>query len=198
MDPFSLGCTILSFGGAVCVSRPSFLFGSQKDDVANGSGWAVLGGLGAAGSQAMVYVAVRKMQKLDHRVVIHYFFIASLAFSAAGVAATGEGFVWVMPLSMWAVAVSTGLLGHFGQLFMTKGFQLESVVIASVTRYLDIVFVFIWETALQQVPVNPWSVAGALIICGVQSLSQSVRPNINNQVSWLELVLNFRTPTKGH
>ncbi|OQR83668.1 Drug/Metabolite Transporter (DMT) Superfamily [Achlya hypogyna] len=166
IDRFSLACAILSFGGVVCVSRPTFLFGAQDEAVTNGSKLAVLGGLGSASAQAMVYVAVRKLQRLDFLVVIHYFFLTSLLLSTIWITTIEEGFVWAMPPSTWAVAVSTGVLGYLGQLFMTKGFQLENVGIASVMRYLDIVFVFIWEVTLLHEPINPWSIVGALIICG--------------------------------
>jgi len=48
---------------------------------------------------------------------------------------------------------------------MTKGFQLENVGIASVMRYLDIVFVFFWDILLLREAVNVWSIVGACIIC---------------------------------
>jgi drug/metabolite transporter (DMT)-like permease len=65
---------------------------------------------------------------------------------------------------MWTICVVSGVLGFLGQVFLTKGFQLESVGIASVMRYLDIVFVFLWDTLLLREKINGWSFVGAAII----------------------------------
>lgn len=71
-----------------------------------------------------------------------------------------------MSVDVWLAVLGTGFLGFVGQLFLTRGFQLESAGTASVMRYLDVVFVFIWDITLLHEQVNEWSAVGALIICG--------------------------------
>ncbi|OQS07564.1 Drug/Metabolite Transporter (DMT) Superfamily [Thraustotheca clavata] len=165
LDPVCLTCALISFGGVICVSRPTFLFGEQDEAVVNGSKFAVLGGLLAASAQALVYVSVRKLKELHFLVVINYFFLTCLIFSGFWMWIFQENFVWPQSASIWASVIASGVFGYFGQLFLTKGFQLESVGIASIMRYLDIVFVFIWDGLLIQEPINKWSILGALIIC---------------------------------
>lgn len=71
-----------------------------------------------------------------------------------------------MAWDVWLAVLGTGFLGFVGQLFLTRGFQLENAGTASVMRYLDVVFVFIWDATLLHERVSEWSVVGALIICG--------------------------------
>lgn len=71
-----------------------------------------------------------------------------------------------MTTDVWLAVMGTGWLGFLGQLFLTRGFQLEKAGAASVMRYLDVVFVFIWDSALLHEHVSLWSVLGAAIICG--------------------------------
>lgn len=67
--------------------------------------------------------------------------------------------------TLWAVIVACGANTFLGQFFLTKGLQLEKAGIASTMRYLDVVFVFIWDAALLDETISVWSVIGALIIC---------------------------------
>jgi drug/metabolite transporter (DMT)-like permease len=66
---------------------------------------------------------------------------------------------------MWLAVIGSGVTTFLGQLFLTRGFQLEKAGIASVMRYLDVVFVFIWDACLLREKINYWSVVGAAIIC---------------------------------
>lgn len=49
-------------------------------------------------------------------------------------------------------------------MFLTRGFQLEKAGVAAVMRYLDVVFVFIWDSIILGEHINHWSIVGALII----------------------------------
>ncbi|RLN26270.1 hypothetical protein BBJ28_00004538 [Nothophytophthora sp. Chile5] len=66
---------------------------------------------------------------------------------------------------LWRAIIGCGICTFGGQMFLTKGFQLEKAGIASVMRYLDVVFVFIWDSTILGERINHWSVVGALIIC---------------------------------
>ncbi|KDO33950.1 hypothetical protein SPRG_01228 [Saprolegnia parasitica CBS 223.65] len=141
IDPISFSCALCSFLGVVCVSRPSFLFGESADDGVHGSKFAVVGGLCAAASQALVYVVVRGLKGLHFMVVIQYFMLTCTMGSGLWMLLVEQRINVALTADVWAAAVATGVFGFMGQLFMTKGFQLENVGIASVMRYLDIVFV---------------------------------------------------------
>ncbi|OQR83657.1 Drug/Metabolite Transporter (DMT) Superfamily [Achlya hypogyna] len=164
IDPISFGCAICSFVGVVFVSRPTILFGEHDTDV-HGSKFAVVGGLCAAATQALVYTVVRGLKGLHFMVVIQYFMLTSTVGSGLWMLLVEQRINVTLTGDVWAAAVATGVLGFVGQLFMTKGFQLENVGIASVMRYLDIVFVFIWDITLLREAINLWSVLGAVIIC---------------------------------
>lgn len=71
-----------------------------------------------------------------------------------------------MTTGVWFAVLGTGWLGFLGQLCLTRGFQLENAGAASVMRYLDVVFVFIWDSTLLHERVSAWSLLGAVIICG--------------------------------
>lgn len=58
----------------------------------------------------------------------------------------------------------SGLFAFVGQVFLTMGFQQSKAGIASVMRYLDVVFVLIWDIVLLGEHVNMYSVIGAAII----------------------------------
>ncbi|RQM25662.1 hypothetical protein B5M09_006866 [Aphanomyces astaci] len=161
IKPVDFALAIFCFSGVVFVARPVFLFGDEAVDymankkVVQGSKFAVLGGLASAACQASAYVAIRHIKSLNFIVVIHYFMLACSVLS---------GLTLELPLNVWWLCVSTGVFGFLGQLCMTKGFQLENVGIASVMRYLDIVFVFVWDVTLLHEQISVWSFVGAAII----------------------------------
>ncbi|ETW04727.1 hypothetical protein H310_03876 [Aphanomyces invadans] len=167
IKPVDFALAIMCFGGVVFVARPAFLFGDQAAAAGpsvHGSKFAVLGGLGAAACQASAYVAIRHIKALNFIVVIHYFMLACSVMAAAWVVGIEGGFSVDLPSKVWWLCVSTGVFGFLGQLCMTKGFQLENVGIASVMRYLDIVFVFVWDVILLHEKISVWSFVGATII----------------------------------
>lgn len=65
---------------------------------------------------------------------------------------------------LWAVIAACGATTFLGQLFLTKGLQLEKAGVASAMRYLDVVFVFTWDALLLHERISRWSVLGAAII----------------------------------
>lgn len=69
----------MSFGGLICVVRPSFIFGYEHNTAATDGSWlsicsALLGAIG----QAFVFVTVRKLKNIHFLVIVHYFMLASI------------------------------------------------------------------------------------------------------------------------
>ncbi|TYZ60825.1 hypothetical protein PybrP1_002209 [[Pythium] brassicae (nom. inval.)] len=137
IDPLSLACALTSFVGLVCV---------------------VLG-------QALVYVLVRKLRHLGVSVILHYFMLFSTIMSLIYIAVVEQRFVVPDSLALWSNVVGSGVFTFFGQMLLTKGFQLENAGVASVMRYLDVVCVFVWDALLIRERINHWSIIGAAIIC---------------------------------
>ncbi|KAF0684530.1 Aste57867_23529 [Aphanomyces stellatus] len=174
IKPVDFALAISCFGGVVFVARPAFLFGDTESPitVTHGSKYAILGGLAAAAFQSSTYVVIRRLKSFNFLVVIFYFMLVTSVLSATWIVAlegvrlsSMSGFQsGSLSTNVRWTCVGTGFLGFIGQLCMTKGFQLENAGIASVMRYLDIVFVFVWDTTLLHEHINPWSFVGAAII----------------------------------
>ena len=85
----------------------------------------------------MVYVVIRKIGKKDHPVVIVNYFM----FFSALVGGILAIFQWVRPKGVeWIALLSLGLFGYFGQLYMTKAFQLAKTSFVAPFKYLEVVF----------------------------------------------------------
>ncbi|KAJ0406800.1 hypothetical protein ATCC90586_000853 [Pythium insidiosum] len=168
VDPVSFVCALLSFGGLVCVVRPGFIFGYDHATAEMDGSWIAIASaiLGAIG-QAFVFITVRKLQGINVHVIVHYFMLFSVVGSAVYMAFVQRRFVMPTTFQLWAAVISGGIFTFLGQLFLTKGFQLEKAGIASVMRYLDVVCVFLWDDVLLGEVINSWSVVGAgiIIVC---------------------------------
>jgi drug/metabolite transporter (DMT)-like permease len=70
-----------------------------------------------------------------------------------------------MSLANWLAVLGVGLFSFVAQSLYTRGFQIEKVGVASIMTYLDVVFVFIWDSTLLREHINPWSFLGAAIVC---------------------------------
>ncbi|KAL3663385.1 hypothetical protein V7S43_011790 [Phytophthora oleae] len=171
IDKPSFACAILSFSGLLCVVRPSFIFGTTHATADTDGSWIAIGSalLGAIG-QAFVYISVRKLRGIHYMVVVYYVLLFSIVGSLSYVLLVQRAFVMPSTISVWAGVLSSGVFTFVGQLLLTKGFQLEKAGIASVMRYLDVVFVFIWDSFLLGERINHWSIVGAIIICACTSV----------------------------
>lgn len=65
---------------------------------------------------------------------------------------------------MLLAVVASAAVSCVGSVFLTLGFQQENAGIASVMRYFDVLFVFIWDTTLLGEKSNSYSVFGGLVI----------------------------------
>ncbi|KAF4038935.1 EamA-like transporter family [Phytophthora infestans] len=154
---------VTSFIGVLFVTRPAILFPSQ----ATGSSaplLAIVCAMGSSLSQAIVYIAMRKMKDLDNLLVTHYFLMFG-SFYAIFI-------VWVLGVKLELPTEPGFLFSIFGcaffsligQWFLTKGFQTVKAGIASVMRYFDVVFVMCLDALVLGETVNLYSVIGAAVI----------------------------------
>ncbi|EQC33967.1 hypothetical protein SDRG_08646 [Saprolegnia diclina VS20] len=168
IDVVNFFCALCCFGGVVVVSRPTFLFGEDPDADQKVLGpyaaFAVWTGLLSALMSALDYVFVRKLVGMHLLAIVHYFSLSCMAGSAIAMVLWPETVTFDLSWDLWLSAIGSGVLGFLGQVCLTKGFQLESVGIGSVMRYLDIVFVFIWDILFLHEFISPLSVVGTAII----------------------------------
>ncbi|MDQ3605479.1 MAG: DMT family transporter [Gemmatimonadota bacterium] len=151
---------LFGMAGVLLIARPSFLFGErlvQLDPLVVAV--ALAGALFSAGA----YVTVRRLGATEHPLVIVFYFPlvtipASLPFAAAR-------WVWPTPLE-WLVLLGVGIATQIGQIYLTKGLQLEPAGRATAVGYLQIVFAAVWGLLFFAERPDAWSLAGALLIIG--------------------------------
>lgn len=155
-----IALTVASLGGVLLVARPSFLFGGE------GAGLDPLGvtaALFGAVFSASAYVLVRRLRQEEPMVVVFWFglmsILMSLPFLAHGSTRLPVGWEWLILLGV-------GLSTHFGQVFLTRGLQLESAGRATAVGYLQILFAAVWGLLLFRERPDLWTGAGALVIVG--------------------------------
>ena len=97
-------------------------------DLVLGVSGAVFGGL--------VYVMIRKIGNTEHpMVVINYFML-----SAAVLAGIGMIPFWRTPVSSeWLTILAVGILGYFGQVYMTKALQMELTSRVAPVKYAEVI-----------------------------------------------------------
>lgn len=117
--------------------------------------------LAAAVFSGSVYVVIRKIGKSEHPLVIVYYFM---------VLSTLVGFLlalndWVWPQGgEWAILLSLGVFGFFGQLFMTKAFQLARTNQVAPFKYLEVVFTVVIGITWFHDFYGFWSYVGLIMI----------------------------------
>ena len=123
--------------------------------------------LAAAVLSGLVYITITKIGKSDHPIVIiNYFMFTATVFG--GLMAIPY---WSNPTGIdWLLLSGLGVFGFFGQLFMTKAFQIAANNLVAPFKYLEVLFTglvgFLWLNELY----NWWSVLGiVLIILGLVS-----------------------------
>lgn len=111
----------------------------------------------------LVYIIIRKIGSREHPVVIVNYFMC-IATIIGGV---GAIFNWKTPVGIdWFLLSSLGVFGYFGQLFMTKAFQMgETNAIASL-KYLEVFFAVIVGVLFLGEEYIVWSFVGMAMIIG--------------------------------
>jgi len=130
ITPLQWGCFLLAFLGVLLIkgfdSRVSFL----------GLGLIIF----SAFFSGMVYIIIRKIGQGDHPLVVVNYFM----FTATCVGALFSIFNWQSPIGIeWVILLSMGIFGFFGQLFMTKAYQIASIGTVAPMKYFEAVFALI-------------------------------------------------------
>ncbi|MDG1730824.1 MAG: DMT family transporter [Algibacter sp.] len=113
----------------------------------------------------LVYIVISKIGKGDHPVVVvNYFMVISTILG--GLLSINN---WVNPQGMeWLMLCGLGFFGYFGQLYMTKAFQIASTNQVAPLKYLEVVFTLLLGTLLFSEVYTLFSLLGiAMIIFGL-------------------------------
>ncbi|MDY8136168.1 DMT family transporter [Aquimarina sp. 2201CG5-10] len=96
--------------------------------------------LSSAVFSGLVYIIINKIGKRDHPVVVVNYFMW-IAVVVGGVLSI---FNWTTPKGLeWALLLSLGVFGYFGQLFMTKAFQSQATNKIVSLKYVEVIFTMI-------------------------------------------------------
>jgi drug/metabolite transporter (DMT)-like permease len=148
-----------SMAGVVLIARPEFLFGGGHAIPLSYTVIAVAGAVFSASS----YVTVRRLRETDHPLVVVLYFTLVTVPLALPLALLN----WVWPsVAEWAVLIGVGITTQMGQVYFTRGLQLEPAGRATAVGYLQIVFAALWGVILLGERPDAWSVAGAAVIIG--------------------------------
>lgn len=113
----------------------------------------------------LVYIIIRRIGSREHPVVIVNYFMCI----AAIIGGTGAIFDWRTPVGIdWLLLLSLGIFGYFGQLFMTKAFQMGETNLIAPLKYLEVFFAVIVGVVFLGEEYLVWSFAGmGMIITGL-------------------------------
>lgn len=113
----------------------------------------------------LVYIVISKIGKDEHPVVIVNYFMV-IASIVGGVLSIND---WVTPVGKeWVLVFGLGCFGYFGQVYMTKAFQIVKTNQIAPFKYLEVIFTLLLGVALFSEVYSFWSLLGiALIITGL-------------------------------
>ena len=142
---------LLAFGGVIVLK-----FSEIK---INSFGLSLI--LGSAFFGGLVYILLNKIGKTEHPLtVVNYFMVFSTI--VGGILSI---FNWkTIQKEDWLPLLSMGLFGFYGQLYMTKAFQIGSVNIIAPLKYIEVIFSVILGVILLQEVYDIWSILGILMI----------------------------------
>lgn len=94
-------------------------------------------GISGAAFGGIVYVLIRKIGQKEHpMVIINYFML--LATGLSGMAMIPY---WITPIGVeWFSLLMIGIIGFFGQVYMTKAFQIELASRIAHIKYIEVVY----------------------------------------------------------
>lgn len=155
-----IALVLASLLGVVLIARPSALFGGAA---ARLDLFAVGVALAGAVFSAAAYVTVRNLGRTEHPLVIVFYF--TLVTVPASLPAVALEAVWPTPME-WAVLLGIGLSAQAGQVYLTRGLQLEPAGRATAVAYLQVVFAGLWGLMVFGERPDAWAIGGALVILG--------------------------------
>ncbi|MDQ3388698.1 MAG: DMT family transporter [Gemmatimonadota bacterium] len=157
-------CVALSFAGVVLVARPSFLFGGGSGLDPLYVAIALAGALFSAGA----YTTIRTLTGEHPHVIVFYLPLVTVP---ATIPLVVGDLVWPTPLE-WLVLLGVGVTTQIGQVYLTRGLQMERAGKATAVGYLQIVFAVSWGALFFGERPDFWALVGAaLIVAGTLALS---------------------------
>jgi drug/metabolite transporter (DMT)-like permease len=161
MRPVEAAMVAASLTGVLLIARPAFLFGSGEHrlDLV-----AVTVALFGAFFSACAYVTIRQLGRTeDPLVIVFYFTLVTVPAAVPGVVIAGP----VLPTAIeWVALLGVGLTAQAGQVYLTRGLQLEPAGKATAVGYLQIVFAAAWGILFFAEYPDGWAVTGAVVILG--------------------------------
>jgi drug/metabolite transporter (DMT)-like permease len=158
MRPREVALAAASLAGVVLIARPSFLFGAAAPRL---DLLAVAAMLAAAIFSAGAFVTIRKLGRTEHPlVIVFYFTLVTVPASLPGALA---GFV--LPTGReWWMLLAVGLAAQAGQVYLTRGLQLEPAGRATAASYLQVVFAAVWGALVFREIPDAWTVGGSVVV----------------------------------
>lgn len=140
---------------------------------------AALFGIAAAIFSGAAGVCIRFLSKKHHSYEIILYFMATA--TVISVPLMWNEFV-VPTLIEWFFLLSIGLISLLAQIFLTRAFTHENVVLVEVVRYIGIIFNAFWGFVIWS-EIPQWYVifGGALIISGCVMLSTKLGNRFNSK-----------------
>lgn len=146
---------LMAFGGVIILKYSSLQINTIGLSIILGS--AIFGGL--------VYIVINKIGTSEHPItIVNYFMLFSTIIG--GLLSI---FNWKTPLAKdWIPLLSLGVYGFFGQLYMTKAFQITTINKIAPLKYIEVIFTVIIGVLLFKEVYNIWSLIGiSMIVCGL-------------------------------
>ncbi|MFT4569715.1 MAG: drug/metabolite transporter (DMT)-like permease [Hyphomicrobiaceae bacterium] len=156
--------------GLVLIAKPAFLFGAgvALDPVAL---WAAVVG---AVLTSVAYVLVRQLAMKEHPLVIVFYF--PLVTVPATLPFVMTHFVAPRGIE-WLLLAGVGLATQAGQVWLTRGLQMESAGRAAATSYLQVIFATFWGALwFGQFPDGVAIVGGVLLVGATLAVALETDP----------------------
>lgn len=117
----------------------------------------------AALFSGLVYIIISKIGKSEHPVVVvNYFMI--IATIVGGILSINN---WVNPEGIeWFLLFLLGFFGYFGQVYMTKAFQIGSTNQIAPLKYIEVIFTVLFGLFIFNEIYTFWSILGIVLIIG--------------------------------
>jgi drug/metabolite transporter (DMT)-like permease len=149
--------TLLALLGVALVARPGPLAGSDWGL----DPFATAVAVGGAFFSGCAYVTVRRLAREEHPlVIVLYFPLVTLPATMPGLLTAG---LWPRGLE-WLWLAGVGVLAQLGQVWLTRGLQLEPAGRATALAYLQVVFAAVLGAAVFGDRPGSLVVAGAALV----------------------------------
>lgn len=126
----------------------------------------------------LVYVVISKIGNSEHPVVIINYFMGITAIFG-GVFTI---FNWSTPQGIeWLLLLSLGVFGYFGQLFMTKAYQIGVASTVVPLKYVEVVFTMLLGIVLIKDTYSLMAITGIFLVITGLILNIIFKTKINNK-----------------